>query len=185
MTSIDAKIDQLDSKLREQLLKVDPHYRAFLDLDDPDLAESIEYFVPKPPLQQTERTIRLTLPASGERARQLRELTTLCNQELFGINGETYSPHIIARERSGIILGGLWYSHEGSSVHVEQLYVQEEYRGEKYGTRLMHTLFDNVSAQKVTLDAPWSVIPFYKKLGFNIVSSHNASTLAHLERRLR
>lgn len=93
------------------------------------------------------------------------------NRDVTGVE----RPQAVAcylRDEQGKIVGGVQGSLWGRSIHIDGLWVEESYRGQDYGSRLMKTLEDYAAANGHPLvyleTTSFQALPFYQGLGYSI-----------------
>jgi GNAT superfamily N-acetyltransferase len=87
------------------------------------------------------------------------------------------------RDQAGEIVGGVQGSLWGRSVHIDALWVDEKYRGQDYGSKLMKAIEDYGQAHKHPLvyleTASFQALPFYEGLGYEIFGQLPEITTGH------
>lgn len=72
----------------------------------------------------------------------------------------------------GRIVGGVQGSLWGRSMHIDALWVNEEYRGGGHGSKLMQAIEDYAGAHDHPLvyleTTSFQALPFYRKLGYEV-----------------
>ena len=84
-------------------------------------------------------------------------------------------PHQVAyflRDEDRQIAGGVQGSFWGRSVHIDALWVEEKYRGQDYGSKLMKAIEDYAQSHAYPLvyleTTSFQALPFYEGLGYEI-----------------
>lgn len=76
------------------------------------------------------------------------------------------------RDESGRIVGGVQGSLWGRSVHIDALWVDDSYRGRRFGSRLMQAMEDYAVAYGYPLayleTTSFQALPFYQGLGYEV-----------------
>lgn len=84
-----------------------------------------------------------------------------------------------ARQIVGGVQGSLW----GRSVHIDALWVDGDYRGQGYGSKLMKAIEDYGQAHAHPLiyleTASFQALPFYERLGYEIFGQLPEITSGH------
>jgi GNAT superfamily N-acetyltransferase len=87
------------------------------------------------------------------------------------------------RDDGGQIVGGVQGSLWGRSVHIDALWVDEKYRGQDYGSKLMKALEDyaqNHAHPLVYLETTsFQALPFYEGLGYEVFGQLPEITAGH------
>ena len=87
------------------------------------------------------------------------------------------------RDKERQIVGGVQGSLWGRSVHVDALWVDERYRGQDYGSKLMKAIEDYGQAHAHPLvyleTASFQALPFYEGLGYKIFGQLPEITAGH------
>ena len=87
------------------------------------------------------------------------------------------------RDEAGQIVGGVQGSIWGRSVHIDGLWVDEKYRGQDYGSKLMKAIEDYAQSHAHPLvyleTASFQALPFYEGLGYEIFGELPEITPGH------
>ncbi len=87
------------------------------------------------------------------------------------------------RDEAGRIVGGVQGSLWGRSVHIDALWVDEKYRGQNCGSKLMKAIEDYAAAHAHPLvyleTASFQALPFYEGLGYEIFGELPEITTGH------
>jgi GNAT superfamily N-acetyltransferase len=102
----------------------------------------------------------------------IREQLGLWNVRVTGF--DDYAPaYQIVRDESGSIQGGCLAYVWGKWLHVDILWLKDEFRGQGLGTKLMeaaHAIGREKGALGAYLDTfDWQARPFYERLGYELV----------------
>ena len=97
-----------------------------------------------------------------------------------------------ARDGSGKIVGGVRASLWGRATHIDALWIQEDYRGQGLGSRLMKAIEDYAAAHHHPLvyleTGSFQALPFYQGLGYEIFGElpeiSNGETLFFLKKEV-
>jgi GNAT superfamily N-acetyltransferase len=87
-----------------------------------------------------------------------------------------YAPvNFFLRDESGAIRGGVMAYVWARWLHVDTVWIEEEFRGQDWGTRMLeaaHELGREKGAQAAFLDTfSWQARPFYERLGYEVVAT--------------
>jgi GNAT superfamily N-acetyltransferase len=95
-------------------------------------------------------------------------------------------PHQVAyflRDEAAQIVGGVQGSFWGRSVHIDGLWVDERFRGQAYGSKLMKAIEDYAHSQAHPLvyleTASFQALPFYEGLGYEVFGELPEITTGH------
>lgn len=87
------------------------------------------------------------------------------------------------RDEAGQMVGGVQGSFWGRSVHIDALWVDEKYRGQDYGSKLMKAIEDYAQNHEHPLvyleTASFQAQPFYEGLGYEIFGELPEITVGH------
>lgn len=87
------------------------------------------------------------------------------------------------RDGEGQIVGGVQGSLWGRSVHIDALWVDEKYRGQDYGSKLMKAIEDYAAVHAHPLvyleTASFQALPFYEGLGYEVFGELPDITAGH------
>ena len=87
------------------------------------------------------------------------------------------------RDEAGQIVGGVQGSIWGRSVHIDALWVDERFRGQDYGSKLMKAIEDYAQTHAHPLvyleTASFQALPFYEGLGYEIFGKLPEITPGH------
>lgn len=87
------------------------------------------------------------------------------------------------RDEAGLIVGGVQGSLWGRSVHIDALSVDEQYRGQNHGSKLMQAIEDYAAAHAHPLvyleTASFQALPFYEGRGYEIFGELPEITPGH------
>lgn len=87
------------------------------------------------------------------------------------------------RDEERQIVGGVHGSLWGRSVHIDALWIDEKYRGQDYGSKLMKAIEDYGQAHAHPLvyleTASFQALPFYEGLGYKIFGQLPEITAGH------
>jgi GNAT superfamily N-acetyltransferase len=87
------------------------------------------------------------------------------------------------RDEDGQIVGGVQGSLWGRSVHIDALWVEEKYRGQDYGSKLMKAIEDYAHSHAHPLvyleTASFQALPFYEGLGYEVFGQLPEITPGH------
>lgn len=76
------------------------------------------------------------------------------------------------RDEQNQIVGGVQGNLWGRSIHIDALWVDDDYRGQDFGSELMKTLEDYAATHGYPLayleTASFQALPFYQGLGYQI-----------------
>ncbi len=96
------------------------------------------------------------------------------NMEVTG--HRDYAPvNFLLRDESGAIRGGVLAYVWARWLHVDTVWIEEEFRGQDWGTRMLeavHALGREKGAEAAFLDTfSWQARPFYEGLGYEVVAT--------------
>jgi GNAT superfamily N-acetyltransferase len=96
------------------------------------------------------------------------------NMEVTG--HRDYAPvNYVLRDEGGAIRGGVLAYVWGRWLHVETAWIEEEFRGQDWGTRLLeavHAEGKAKGAEAAFLDTfDWQARPFYERFGYEVVAA--------------
>jgi GNAT superfamily N-acetyltransferase len=87
------------------------------------------------------------------------------------------------RDEEGQIVGGVQGSLWGRSVHIDALWVDEKYRGQNYGSKLMKAIEDYAQTHAHPLvyleTASFQALPFYEGSGYEVFGQLPEITPGH------
>jgi GNAT superfamily N-acetyltransferase len=95
-------------------------------------------------------------------------------------------PHQVAyflRDEDGQIVGGVQGNFWGRSVHIDALWIDEKYRDQDYGSKLMTAIEEYAQSHAHPLvyleTASFQALPFYQALGYEIFGKLPEITTGH------
>jgi N-acetylglutamate synthase-like GNAT family acetyltransferase len=96
------------------------------------------------------------------------------NMEVTGLRD--YAPvNQVLKDEAGTIRGGVLAYVWGKWLHVETVWIEEEFRGQDWGTRLLeavHLEGKAKGAEAAFLDTfDWQARPFYERFGYEVVAT--------------
>ena len=87
------------------------------------------------------------------------------------------------RDEAGQIVGGVQGSLWGRSVHIDALWVDEKYRDQDYGSKLMMAIEDYAAMHAHPLvyleTTSFQALPFYEGLGYEVFGKLPKITAGH------
>ncbi|MGZ8845804.1 MAG: GNAT family N-acetyltransferase [Pyrinomonadaceae bacterium] len=93
------------------------------------------------------------------------------NRNIIG-NEQTRPVAAFLRDEHGRIVGGVQGDLWGRSMHIAVLWVDENYRGQGHGSKLMKAIEDFAAAQGHPLvyleTTSFQALPFYQNLGYEL-----------------
>lgn len=127
-------------------------------------------------------TLELHEHPTSEDFRTVLEGVRTFNRAQTG-NERPYHVAWFLRDENGEIVGGVQGGFWGRSVHIDALWVDEKYRGQDYGSKLMKALEDYAQAHEHPLiyleTASFQALPFYEGLGYEVFGELPEITTGH------
>jgi GNAT superfamily N-acetyltransferase len=112
--------------------------------------------------------------ATLEEEEALKEALGKWNMAVTG--HRDYRPvNFFLKDESGAIRGGVLAYVWGRWLHVDTVWIEEEFRGQDWGTRMLeaaHEAGREKGAEAAFLDTfSWQARPFYERMGYEVVAS--------------
>ena len=115
--------------------------------------------------------LELTEDPKAEDSRTILEGVYAFNRLKTGNEGTRQVAYFL-RDDTGKIVGGVRASLWGRAAHIDALWVQEDYRGQSLGSRLMKEIEEYAAAHQHPLvyleTTSFQALPFYQGLGYEV-----------------
>ena len=116
-------------------------------------------------------TLELKDPPAADDFRVVLDGLLAFNREATG-DEHSRSVAYFLRDQSGQIVGGVQGSLWGRAAHIDALWVDEKYRAQGHGSKLMKAIEDYAVADGHPLvyleTASFQALPFYEGLGYRV-----------------